>query len=347
VSDVDGPAATITALSIASGSGSLVANGDGSWSYTPAHNDDTAVTFNYTASDGTLTASSTASLDITPVNDAASAVILSNIKGSIAENASTAVHTKIADIAVSDVDGGSNVLSLSGLDANLFEITGTTLWLKAGALLDYESNPLLDVTVNVDDAGAPDAQVSLSLAVGDVMEIVNGTAGVNTLNGGNFAEILSGLAGNDTIRGNGGNDRMAGGLGVDILTGGAGADVFVFTSTRDSAAGQSGIINNGSYSASGGQGLRDVITDFTHGQDRIDFSAIDANSKVAGNQAFSWRGTGNFTGAPGQLIERIYNPAGTANDKTIIYGDINGDARADFQIELVGLKHLTSGDFVL
>ena len=115
----------------------------------------------------------------------------------------------------------------------------------------------------------------------------------------------------------------------------------------NSAAGQSGIINNGSYSASGGQGLRDVITDFTHGQDRIDLSAIDANSKIAGNQAFSWRGTGNFTGAPGQLIERIYNPAGTANDKTIIYGDINGDARADFQIELTGLKTITVSDFIL
>ena len=48
----------------------LVDNGDGGWTYTPAANDDSAVTFNYTASDGTLTASSTASLDITPVNDA-------------------------------------------------------------------------------------------------------------------------------------------------------------------------------------------------------------------------------------------------------------------------------------
>ena len=74
---------------------------------------------------------------------------------------------------------------------------------------------------------------------------------------------------------------------------------------------------------------------------------IDANSKVAGNQAFTWRGTGNFTAAPGQLIERLYNPAGTANDKTIIYGDINGDARADFQIELTGLKTITASDFIL
>ena len=45
--------------------------------------------------------------------------------------------------------------------------------------------------------------------------------------------------------------------------------------------------------------------------------------------------------------ERVNYPAGTANDKTIIYGDINGDARADFQIELTGLKTITASDFIL
>jgi VCBS repeat-containing protein len=70
VSDVDGPAATITALSIQSGNGALVDNGNDTWTYTPAANDDTDVTFAYTASDGELSASSTASLDLTPVNDA-------------------------------------------------------------------------------------------------------------------------------------------------------------------------------------------------------------------------------------------------------------------------------------
>ncbi len=70
VTDVDDPAATIANLTISAGGGNLVNNGNGTWNYTPAPNDDTAVTFNYTASDGTLTSSSTASLDITPVNDA-------------------------------------------------------------------------------------------------------------------------------------------------------------------------------------------------------------------------------------------------------------------------------------
>lgn len=41
------------------------------------------------------------------------------------------------------------------------------------------------------------------------------------------------------------------------------------------------------------------------------------------------------------------NHAGTTNDKTIVEGDVNGDGRADFQIELTGLLHLIKGDFTL
>jgi len=73
VSDVDGPAATITALSISSGLGMLTPVDATSWRYVPAANDDSSVTFSYTASDGTASASSTATLDLTPVNDAPTA----------------------------------------------------------------------------------------------------------------------------------------------------------------------------------------------------------------------------------------------------------------------------------
>lgn len=56
-------------LSISSGMGTLVNNGDGTWTYTPAANDDTQVSFSYTVSDGGQTTSGNASLDFTPVND--------------------------------------------------------------------------------------------------------------------------------------------------------------------------------------------------------------------------------------------------------------------------------------
>ena len=68
--DVDGPALTATSLAISAGWVSLVDNGDGTWTYTPALNDDTSVSFSYTVTDGSLSVAGSATLDITPVNDA-------------------------------------------------------------------------------------------------------------------------------------------------------------------------------------------------------------------------------------------------------------------------------------
>jgi hypothetical protein len=65
VTDIDGPAPAIIDLQLTAGGGSLVNNGDGTWTYSPVPGDD-AVTFSYTASDGTDTASSTASLNVDP-----------------------------------------------------------------------------------------------------------------------------------------------------------------------------------------------------------------------------------------------------------------------------------------
>ena len=99
VSDPDGPSLTITALSIAEGSGSLIDNGNGTWTYTPAANDDTGVTFNYTVSDGVASASSTASLDITPVNDAPVAVA-----DTVFAEASTSTTFAAAELLGNDTD---------------------------------------------------------------------------------------------------------------------------------------------------------------------------------------------------------------------------------------------------
>ena len=69
-SDVDGPSPlTAINLQVSAGSGSLDDNGNGTWTYHPALNDDTSVTFSYAVTDGIATVATTASLDITPVND--------------------------------------------------------------------------------------------------------------------------------------------------------------------------------------------------------------------------------------------------------------------------------------
>ncbi len=70
VVDIDGPSLSISAVGIVSGGGSIVDNHNGTFSYTPAPNYNGPVIFSYTASDGTLSASSTATLNIAAVNDA-------------------------------------------------------------------------------------------------------------------------------------------------------------------------------------------------------------------------------------------------------------------------------------
>ena len=94
-------------------------------------------------------------------------------------------------------------------------------------------------------------------------------------------------------------------------------------------------------------GTRDVITDFTHGADDIDLRSIDASKKSVGNQNFKFIGTAAFHKKAGQLHYVKENPSGTSLDKTIISGDVNGDGKADFLVELTGLKTLTSSDFIL
>jgi uncharacterized delta-60 repeat protein len=68
--DADTPNLTATGLVIASGTGSLLDNGDGTWMYTPALNDDSAVSFSYSVSDGSLSTAGSATLDVTAINDA-------------------------------------------------------------------------------------------------------------------------------------------------------------------------------------------------------------------------------------------------------------------------------------
>jgi Ca2+-binding RTX toxin-like protein len=155
----------------------------------------------------------------------------------------------------------------------------------------------------------------------------------NLLTGNSGANLLDGGSGNDTLSGGAGADTLVGGLGVDQLTGGAGADVFVFRTETDSA----------NFAA-----IADVITDFVQGQDRIDLSAIDASSLIAGNDAFLWAGTAAIgTSTAGELRYQKYDNPGTDNDYTLIFGDTDSDTAAEFVIKLMGLYDLTANDFLL
>jgi VCBS repeat-containing protein len=108
-------------------------------------------------------------------NQAPVAVSLSNTTPSLPENTSTVTRIKVGNIIVSDDALGTNALSLSGLDASAFEISGTELFLKAGTLLNFELKPSYSVAVNVDDpivGNTPDATTTFNLAIANVNEVL-------------------------------------------------------------------------------------------------------------------------------------------------------------------------------
>ncbi len=66
---------------------------------------------------------------------------------SLPENSSTTNPTKMGDIVITDIDGGTNTVTLSGDDKDFFEITSGELRLKAGVTLNHETQPSYTVTL--------------------------------------------------------------------------------------------------------------------------------------------------------------------------------------------------------
>jgi len=198
------------------------------------------------------------------------------------------------------------------LDAGGIDTVSTSL---GHALADFIEN--LTLTGNTNTNGTGNA-LSNTITGNAVNNGLSGGAGNDTLNGGAGNDTLDGGLDNDVLDGGTGNDRLAGGLGADTMTGGTGNDVFVFTATD-----QSGTANL----------TRDLITDFTRGQDLIDVSGISGS--------FSFIGTAAFTGT-NQLRYTV-----NVNGQTVIEANTVGNNSADFSVALgTVFNTLTVADFV-
>ncbi|TDX21422.1 hemolysin type calcium-binding protein [Modicisalibacter xianhensis] len=148
---------------------------------------------------------------------------------------------------------------------------------------------------------------------------VTGDAG-STLVGTEGDDTLHGLRGDDYLNGGGGADRLVGGRGADRLTGGGGADTFAYLSIVDSTPLDT-----------------DTLLDFSRLEgDRIDVSAIDANTELEGQQSFAWRGSQGFSG----------NGAELRTSGQTLQGDVNGDGIVDLEIEVLGVNSLAVEDVV-
>ena len=106
---------------------------------------------------------------------------VTSVRNSVAENSATSSAITYAQATLLGPVGADNIVSLSGADADLFEITPLSsrvfkLALKAGVYIDFETNPKLDVTIGARDAAAPEsATVFASFAV-NVTDVNEGNA---------------------------------------------------------------------------------------------------------------------------------------------------------------------------
>ncbi|PWK54905.1 leishmanolysin [Roseicyclus mahoneyensis] len=117
---------------------------------------ESTIALTITATDlGGLFLSRAVNLQVIDVNEAPTALSLANTVTSAFENQVLSTRLLIADLIVVDDALGSNIFSLSGADANLFEVLSGRLYLKAGVLPEYDLNPNLDVTITVFDPTLP------------------------------------------------------------------------------------------------------------------------------------------------------------------------------------------------
>jgi Ca2+-binding RTX toxin-like protein len=212
------------------------------------------------------------------------------------------------------LDGGGGFDTLiGGAGSDLYYLRDTT---AIGGALEFdtvgeESGAGIDAVVVSSTAG----RLTYVLDANVENASVEGASNFN-LRGNELDNALTGNAAANTLTGND---------GTDMLTGKAGADRFAYGAAGDSAG-----------------ATADRITDFSHAQgDRIDLSIIDADTAVAGDQAFGFIGTAAFSGAAGQLR------AETSGGDTIVEADVDGDGTADLRIALTGAVNLVAADFVL
>jgi serralysin len=159
---------------------------------------------------------------------------------------------------------------------------------------------------------------------GDLGDSLRGGWDIDYLYGEAGDDRLDGGSQNDSLDGGANNDTLIGGTGADTLHGGTGADNFVFVAIADSTL-----------------ALVDDIDDFSEIEgDKIDLSQIDANTLVAGDQAFQWIGNNN-------AFYVDADPRGQVRlNGNHVEGDVDGDLVADFSIE-VNLAALHDYAFIL
>ncbi len=244
-------------------------------------------------------------------------------------NGGAGIDTLAGGIGNDALDGGTGADAMTGgagNDSYVVDDAGDTVTELAGGGTDSVSASVawtltdnvesLTLTGSGDIAGTGNA-LRNTITGNSGANVLHGGGEIDTLNGGDGADTLYGDAGGDVLSGQNGDDFLYGGAGEDSLTGGAGADTFAFSALdmRRSSLGQAA--------------EKDKILDLSFAaNDRIDLSAIDANTGLDGDQAFSF--VSKFTKLAGQAVMTL------SGGITTLQLDVDGDGKADLMIAITG-----------
>jgi len=197
-SDVNGD--TLTVANLTTTAGTLVDNMNGTWSLTPDTNYNGEILLNYSVRDGMQLVATSALQLVTPVNDAP--VFSANNAVNILENGTGVVYQAYAY----DVDGDTLTYTLSGTDAEDFNINAQTGAISFKFIPDYEtpkdanSDNQYDIVVQAVDQQAAVAEQTVSIGVDDVLEgaiyaVSVGTVNVSVASGNSLINTLGGSSG--------------------------------------------------------------------------------------------------------------------------------------------------------
>ncbi|MDO6963178.1 Ig-like domain-containing protein [Rhizobium alvei] len=242
------------------------------------------------------------------------------------------------DVLANDTDADQDVLTIT---AATVKSGDATVAIKNGKLVvtytgdDLDNNDSVNVKINysITDGMASDTTTVNLLFAGNetkiegkqTAETLFGTSARNIINGNGGSDIIYGGGGNDTINGGYGLDQIYGGKGKDVMSGSFDPDTYIFNALNELSTDIS---------------KTDVLADFSK-VDYIDLKNLDANEKVAGDQAFKFIGTDDFGKKAGELrFERLDGYYG-------VFGDNDGNGKADFAIRLNCNFVITEGDFIL
>ncbi|MBW4662233.1 MAG: VCBS repeat-containing protein [Drouetiella hepatica Uher 2000/2452] len=160
--------------------------------------------------------------------------------------------TTAATFTVTLSQAVSQAVTVSYATANGTATAGSDYTAIPLTLLTFNPNDTEEtITVNItgDTTFEPDETFTVTLASATGATISQSTGTGTILNDDAVPiNVINGTAGRDTLVGGTGSDLITGFAGADVLSGGGGSDQFVYTNIRDAG---------------------DTITDFTVGQDQI------------------------------------------------------------------------------